>query len=214
MTNESAPIVPLGDDRVNEAVALIGRAFQDDPWAIFSCADSDERAQWLPWGFWPDVWMGCLHGVLLGTTGRLEGVAAAVGPDGGGFSRDDDAQYGYARCRAVLGAETWDPIMDRARAAFRPGYAVLEQEVPEPHWYLDTLAVEPARHGQGIGSRLLQAVHAHSDADGLPITVFTFQPKNLPLYRRHGYVVICGEAAPVGLPPWWGLRRNPGAGEI
>jgi hypothetical protein len=56
-------------------------------------------------------------------------------------------------------------------------------------------------------------IHAHSDADGLPITVFTFQPKNLPLYRRHGYVVICGEAAPVGLPPWWGLRRNPGAGE-
>src|SRR5262249_53699489 len=119
--------------------------------------------------------------------------------------------FGYEASRVAFGAERWDPIMARARAAFRPGYAVLQQAVPEPHWYLDTIAVEPTRHGQGIGSRLLQALHARTDADGLPVTVFTFQPKNLPFYRRHGYEVVCGEEAPVGLPPWWGLRRNPGA---
>jgi GNAT superfamily N-acetyltransferase len=213
MTNGSAPIVPLGDDRADEAVALIGRAFQDDPWAVFSCADPDVRALWLPWCFWPDVWQGRLSGVLLGTAGRLEGVAAAVGPGGGGFSVDDDAQFGHVPGRAALGAETWDRIMVGARAAYRPAYAVLERAVPEPHWYLDTLAVEPTRHGQGLGSHLLQAVHAHTDADGLPITILTFQPKNLPLYRRHGYVVICGEEAPAGRPPWWGMRRPPGVVE-
>jgi len=97
-----------------------------------------------------------------------------------------------------------------SRAACQPGHFVWKGPI-----CLDlVIGDECCCYAYPILWRGVQAVHAHSDADGLPITVFTFQPKNLPLYRRHGYVVICGEAAPVGLPPWWGLRRNPGAGEI
>jgi GNAT superfamily N-acetyltransferase len=209
VSDGSASIVPLRDDRADEVAALMGRAFQDDPWAVFSCPDPDERARWLPWVFRPTPWQACLCGVLLGTAGRLDGVVAAVSPSGGEFTADQLDQFGYGAGRAALGAETWDRIMAGARAAYRPLDAALKQAVTEPHWYLDTLAVDPARQGHGIGSRLLAAVHARADADGVPVVLATFQPKTLTLYRRHGYVMIGGEEAPAGRPSWWGLRRNP-----
>ncbi len=211
MTDGSVPVVPLGEDRADEAAALIARAFQDDPWAVHSCPDPGERARWLSWVFRPNAWQGCLFGELLGTAGRLDGVAAAIGPDEGAPTDEQLARFGYERGREVVGVETWDRIMAAAREAYRPADAVLRRAVPEPHWYLDVLAVEPARQGSGIGSHLLRAVHARVDDDGIPVVLLTYQPKSLALYRRHRYVVVCGEEAPASRPQWWGLRRNPGA---
>jgi ribosomal protein S18 acetylase RimI-like enzyme len=83
--------------------------------------------------------------------------------------------------------------------------------VPEPHWYLDVIAVEPARQGRGIGGTLLRAVSARADADGTPVVLLNYQPTNLPLYQRNGYEVVCHGAAPGSGLPWWGMRRDPGS---
>ena len=180
MTNGSRSIVLLGDERVDEVAGAhrtglpgrsLGRLQLPRPRSARAVAA-----------------LGLLAGCLAGPPAR--GAAGDGGAARGGGRRSGPQQRYVQRgprrpvrlrpARAVLGAETWDPIMDGRAAAYRPAYAVLERAVPEPHWYLDTLAVEPARHGQGIGSRLLQAVHAQADADGLPIRdVFTFQPKSL-----------------------------------
>lgn len=156
------------------------------------------------------TWKGFLFGQTLGTTGRLEGVVATIGPGGGEFTDEDLARIGYGRGRAVVGAAVWDRVTDRVNAAFAPADAALHRAVPEPHWYLDVLAVDPAAQGRGIGSALLRAVHARADGDGMPIVLLTYQPTNLPIYSRHGYAVVCEGTVPGNGPRWWGLRRNPG----
>ena len=72
------------------------------------------------------------------------------------------------------------------------------------------IAVEPARQGRGIGSRLLQAAGTRADTDGMPIVLLTYQPKSLPLYQRHGYTVVCEGAVAGSEVRGWGMRRNPG----
>jgi hypothetical protein len=42
-----------------------------------------------------------------------------------------------------------------------------------------------------------------------PTVLLTYQPTNLPIYDRYGYVVVCQRTTRSG-PRWWGLRRNPG----
>jgi ribosomal protein S18 acetylase RimI-like enzyme len=81
--------------------------------------------------------------------------------------------------------------------------------VPEPHWYLDVIAVEPDQQGRGIGSALLEAIHARVDAGEVPILLLTYQPKFLSLYRRHGYRIVREGTAPGCGPRWWGMRRDP-----
>ena len=72
MSDLNVRVVPLGDERGDEAAALLARAFHDEPLYIYACPDPVARAQWLPWHFRWSVWAGSLCGQLLGTAGHLD----------------------------------------------------------------------------------------------------------------------------------------------
>lgn len=57
----------------------------------------------------------------------------------------------------------------------------------EPHWYLPLLGVDPAHHRRGLGSRLLQHVLRICDRDRMPAYLEATSPRNVSLYRRHGF---------------------------
>ncbi len=57
--------------------------------------------------------------------------------------------------------------------------------------YLGMLAVDPARQGEGLGRRLVEAVEDRFRRQGcgaVDITVLSLRPELLPIYRRFGYV--------------------------
>jgi hypothetical protein len=56
---------------------------------------------------------------------------------------------------------------------------------------------------------LLRAVHELADADNKPTVLLTFNPRNLALYDRFQYRVVCHDAAPRHGPAWWGMQRDP-----
>jgi len=59
-----------------------------------------------------------------------------------------------------------------------------------PHWYLPLIGVKPEWQGAGYGSRLLAQGLARCDADRLPAYLESSNPRNIPLYERHGFRVI------------------------
>jgi GNAT superfamily N-acetyltransferase len=73
-------------------------------------------------------------------------------------------------------------------------FAVLEQmghyHPAEPHWYLPMIGIDPTRQGRGFGSALLQHALSICDRDGVPAYLESSNPKNLPLYQRHGFEAI------------------------
>jgi ribosomal protein S18 acetylase RimI-like enzyme len=210
MNERSARMVRLGEERGDEASALLARAFHEEPLFVYACPDPGDRARWLPWYFRWSVWAGYACGATLGTAGRLDGVAAAIGPGGGELTEEQLVRVGAARGRETVGAAVWDRATEALHAVFATADAAFQRAVPEPHWHLDVLGVDPLRRGMGIGGSLLRAVHARAAADGVPVALLTRQPRNLAWYRRHGYQVACqGVDARSGLP-WWALRRDPG----
>lgn len=107
-----------------------------------------------------------------------------------------------------MGAAMWLPPgvnADEERLA-----ALMEQHVPkdrigdmmqivekmerchptEPCWYLPLIGVDPAAQGRGAGSALLQHAVAQCDRDGVQAYLESSNPRNVPLYQRHGFEIV------------------------
>jgi ribosomal protein S18 acetylase RimI-like enzyme len=57
--------------------------------------------------------------------------------------------------------------------------------------YVGMLAVDPARQGEGLARRLVEAAEERFRQEGceaIDITVLSLRPELLPIYRRFGYV--------------------------
>jgi ribosomal protein S18 acetylase RimI-like enzyme len=78
-----------------------------------------------------------------------------------------------------------------------------------PHDYLWFLGVTPEAQGHGVGSRLLQAQTAEFDARNRASFLETATPRNVPLYRRHGYEVISEYRPAPDAPLVWAMWREP-----
>lgn len=79
----------------------------------------------------------------------------------------------------------------------------------EPHWYLATLGTEPDRQGEGIGSALLTATLTLIDDEGMPAYLESSKERNVPFYRRFGFVVVDEFRSKGGGPPMWRMWREP-----
>jgi GNAT superfamily N-acetyltransferase len=90
--------------------------------------------------------------------------------------------------------------------------AVVEQMIryhpQEPHWYLPFIGVEPARQGRGLGAALLRAQLAVCDRAGLPAYLESTNPRNRPLYERHGFEAVA-EINVADCPPVVPMLRRP-----
>jgi ribosomal protein S18 acetylase RimI-like enzyme len=92
-------------------------------------------------------------------------------------------------------------------------FAVFEQmgqyHPNEPHWYLPLIGVDPAQQGKGHGSALLVHALRRCDEDGAPAYLESSNPKNIPLYQRHGFEVL-GTIQVGSSPPITPMLRHAG----
>lgn len=75
------------------------------------------------------------------------------------------------------------------------------------HYYLFMIGVNPQHQGQGLGSSILAASLETVDRDGMPAYLENSNPKNTPLYERHGFrskgEINLGDGnGPVLFPMW------------
>lgn len=78
----------------------------------------------------------------------------------------------------------------------------------EPHWYLPFIGVDPTRQGAGVGAALLRPILARCDEAGLPAYLESSNPRNRPLYQRHGFEIL-GEIKAGSCPPVTPMLRKP-----
>lgn len=116
---------------------------------------------------------------------------------------------GTAYCvEGFLGAALWLPpgahpdeeamaaLLQSSTPEYRHAefWAVMEQmgrfHPQVPHWYLPLIGVDPAYHGQGLGSALMRHALHVCDQQGLPAYLESSNPRNIPLYLRLGFEAI------------------------
>lgn len=62
--------------------------------------------------------------------------------------------------------------------------------MPEPHWYLMAIGIEPLHQGKGFGSALVRSGMRRADRDGKVIYLETESEINVSFYERLGFEVI------------------------
>lgn len=84
-----------------------------------------------------------------------------------------------------------DTVPDSIRGEL---YGVMEKMAEyhprEPHWYLPLIGVDPAHQRKGYGSALLGYALEQCDRDRQLAYLESSNPRNIPLYERHGFRAI------------------------
>ena len=91
-------------------------------------------------------------------------------------------------------------------------FGVLEQmgkyHPSDSHWYLPLIGVDPAHQNQGHGGALMAYALEQCDRDHLPAYLESTNPRNMPLYLRHGFEAL-GTIQVGTSPPMVPMLRRP-----
>jgi ribosomal protein S18 acetylase RimI-like enzyme len=192
----------LTEQQLPQAIAMIGKAFHNDPLSIYIYPNEAERARRLPLMFSVALRYTLRYGEIT-TTPEGTGAACWLPPECttvtirqllrvGALATP--FQVGLSALLRMNGAEDYTRNMHKRCLA-------------EPHWYLWVLGVDPEHQGKGIGGALLRAGLERADASSLPCYLETMNPNNVPLYQKFGFTIAEEGDIPGSNVHTWGMVR-------
>lgn len=200
MTDQPTPTLLRPED-VTKAARVIARAFAwHEPWGAWTFPDERIREDSLQRLAMVDLGR---EAVPAGCAWTIDAVSVAIWfpPTSHsaarffGDGRRSDDQYAVYGKRADLVRES-DALIE----SMRPNV---------DHWYLDTLATDPDRFGEGLAGRLLDHGCARCDERGEAIALDTHTERNQSFYGRRGFVEIARSRLPGDGPEVAMMLREP-----
>ena len=198
-------VTDLAPDRTDEAVDVLSDAFFDYPVMRFVIGETGsgyaQRLRTLIHFFTTARFLR--NDLVMGVTaeGRIVAVANINRPG----ERESPPRLSELR------EQVWRELGDDARSRYEAyGEAAGKFVVVQPHYHLGMIGVRRASAGQGLGRRLLDALHERSehDVESRGVTLNTEDPKNVPLYQHFGYRVIGHERVSAELQTWAFYREH------
>ncbi len=192
------------------ATPLIKTATASDEALVIAVVElafsSDPAARWT----WPDPQQYLLH------------FPTFVKAFGGKAFAHESAYYveGYAGAALWLPPEVHHDEEELIALLQRTGSAPVQKDGPalfeqmgrhhprEPHWFLPFIGVDPLQQGKGYGAALMQHALIPCDRDHTLAYLESSNPKNIPLYERHGFELL-GTIQVGTSPPIFPMLRKP-----
>ena len=189
----------LGRTEHMAAAQLSARAMRDDPVhiAVFG-TDADHRLRQLTRFFATLLRVLQAPPLSLWEGNRLLGVAGRAPPG---------TCWPPMATRFRMAARLLSPNLPQLWRLGRWLHACEQRDLPEPHWHLGPIAVAIGRQGQGLGTRMLQALCTDLDHASQVAFLETDKPANVRFYGKFGFGVV-NEADVLGTRNWW--MRRPG----
>ena len=194
-------VVRLRKDQLAEASVILARAFQDDPAWSWVLPNARRREALLPWLF--RVGFEITQAEVWTTRRGVVGCARWLPPG-----------PPHVHVGPMLRALVATPMRvregtTRFLAYGRAVEAMRAETVPEAHWYLAGIGVDPSVQRRGVGGALLRPGLDAADQARLPAALLTNSERNLSFYERHGFVIIREGRTPENGPHAWMMRREP-----
>ena len=192
-------IVPLDPSHAGVAAEALSRAFHDDPLQQYVFPDPEVRKKLSPVHFRPVIEYGLRFGRVWTTVGTPNGAAVCLPPGSTNVTEERAAAAGLDKLPLHIGRE--------AAGRF---FSVLEfldpfhtEDLPEPHWYVMIVGVEPDAQGQGLGRKILGPMLESARQTRHPCYLETAQPANVPFYQKLGFKLVRSLTEPgSGLDLW------------
>jgi GNAT superfamily N-acetyltransferase len=197
---ESLEIRRATPDRLPALAAMFGRAFVDEPMMLWPMGYHDDRVDRFTRAF-ATVLEPVLGLGLVSEAGDGQGAALWFGPEQAEPWEWDEHPWNDPRILALTddGGRRYDEF-----------WHWVESRTPHgPLWLLDSIGVEPAMQGRGIGTALISAGLARAREDGVGAFLSTGTEGNVSVYARSGFRVVEDLDAPGGGPHVWFMRWDP-----
>ena len=178
-------LVRINESLVEKASITCARAFEGDPLTLWMIPDTSKLCN-LRYAFETILRVAVLGGSeAYATSAECEGVAIWM-PAGAKQSMSMLMQAGYPQLPLRCG---WRYLLRDSRTMslcekLRKKYA------PAKHYYLNTLAVDPAFQGRGFARDLLEPMLGRLDSEDTACYVETQNMKNVDIYRHFGFRLV------------------------
>ncbi|MGB6206923.1 GNAT family N-acetyltransferase [Mycobacterium sp.] len=196
---------PAGRADVGELAQVLGRAFYDDPVAMWIMPDDRTRAAHL-WRFFGAV---TRHHHLAG--GGVE--VASGGSIGAAALWDPPGRWKQTITEQLMMVPSFIRGFGLRPSVGRKFGGLLElmkrHHPEEPHWYLAVIGSDVTVRGKGFGQVLMRSRLDRVDAEHAPAYLESSKPENVPYYERFGFEVTGEMVVPGGGPTLWPMWRAP-----
>jgi GNAT superfamily N-acetyltransferase len=199
----SIEIRPAAKSDIGELSAVLGRAFYDDPVAMWLMPDDTTRSlrQARMFGALTRHHHLAGGGVELACRGATVGAAALWDPPG--------RWRESVRAQLAMAPSLIRALGRRAPAGRRLMDVVQGQHPQEPHWYLAVIGSDTAVRGRGFGQALMRSGLDRCDDEHCPAYLESSKADNVPYYQRFGFEVTGEVIVPGGGPTLWKMWREP-----
>ncbi len=179
--NSSARLLSL--NHLKQATDIMAAAFLNDPLWVYLVPDEAKRRQLLPrfYRVFFNVWLS--NRQAFGVGDPLQGLAVWSYPD-------QKTEFFKLVGPGFLKLFFSPVIMSfiRARSVFSQFEIMQQRYAPDPHYYLNMIAVLPASQGKGLASQLIRPFLIKADQEAVGIYTETMTPANVGLYKHYGFV--------------------------
>jgi ribosomal protein S18 acetylase RimI-like enzyme len=196
----------VGPHELERAKKVLVNAFYTDPMIQELVKDDVQRIRFCDAYFSYELRAETNHGITLSTSKNFEGVSVWQPP---GIEEPTYSALLHPRSYLLLmkvGVGMIRKLLDLESVI----NDVREKAVPEPHWYLKYLGVDPLYQGRGFGGKLLRPVLRICDKVGTKCYLFTQNEKNVNFYKHFGFQVNDDIHIPAQNQRLIGMIRLPG----
>ena len=183
---------------------MLSRAFQEDPTFTEIISEETERIENLIHLFKFVIKYGLKYGLVIMTSG-MEGISVWLPPEKTVITTWKAIKSGAFSLVLKIKSKT----LNLQRKIDNYMEDMHKRLVPDPHWFLPVIGVEPEYQGLGHGKNMLSFMINHIEEERLPIYLETNSTKNVQFYNKFDFFVLHKEKIPyIGLKQWF-MLRNP-----
>jgi ribosomal protein S18 acetylase RimI-like enzyme len=202
---KSDGIIALRRDQIKPASRMLARAFMDDPISILAYPNEKDRRTRLPYMYEFSLRYSFSSNEIYTTSERLEGIVVW---------RRRGIHHKEPFWQIISTGAVWPALRMGAGIGKRmlPFYEYIENKhreiIPDPHWYLIGLGVDPDYQGQGFAARLDREMLARLDEESLPCYLETAKEKNVNVHQHLGFRVMDEFTVPGTSVKLWAMLRE------
>ena len=196
---EMTEVRPLLERDIEEAGAVLGRAFQDEPIFVASITDPIERLDLCTSVFTANLRHALRYGgawVNGPDPATISGVVYWVARPEPELSDTEMAELGY---QSVV--ERWGDQLDMIGRMEAEAVEALGP-IDGPWHYLAGVGVDPNNQGRGYGSALIKRVVENAARAGVKCALVTDRERNVPLYERCGFRTVASRTVTANVRFW------------
>ncbi len=196
---------------IEKAVAVLTRAFHEDPLIRLIYPDSEERKRYTPilWKFLTKD--GLKYGEVYSPTKKIEGVAKWLPPGKEHMGIWRTIKSGGLKMGVALTRQNDKRKLSprRIEEITNKITQIHKELMKEPHWYLANIGVDTEFQGKGYGSKLIKPMLERIEKTGYPVFLETNFEGNVGLYEHLGFDLIDETKIPETEIVNWAMIKKP-----